>query len=510
MWPAKDGEKGSGRESEGKEQTMNSGFRSQCVPTYRVLTEDQIKEIHRAALEILETVGVRVLDDQAIQLLRDAGCRVKGTNIVQIPNWLVEACIRDTPSRITVYNRKGAEAMRLEGRNVYFGLGTDLIKTYDLKTGDLRPSRLEDVINAARTADSLEEIDFIASFALPQDVTTNMMYIACFQAMVENSVKPIFFTAAGHEDLSVIIEMAAAVAGGRDHLRERPFLIHYSEPTSPLSHSQGAVRKIFLCADAGIPINYTPGMLSGASGPVTLAGAIALANAEALSGIVLHQLRSRGAPIISGFVVTPMDMLTSTIVYGAPEFRLTHSAYADLYHYYGIPMWGTAGCSDAHTLDEQAAMESAISILMAALDGANLVHDIGYLGQGLIGSPAAIVMCSEIISYVKRVIRGFDIGRDRIGMDVIRQVGPGGNFLAEDQTARLHRQEHWRPKFLNRDNPETWTNRGSKRYGETVTQKAIEILETYKPEPLADDVVRTLGDIAKEAERALRDKHFVA
>ena len=489
---------------------MNTGFRSQCVPNYRVLTENQIKEIHLATLEILETAGVRVLDDEGIQLLRDAGCRVTENNIVQIPNWLVEACIRSAPSRITVYNRKGEDAMHLEGSKVHFGLGTDLIKTCDLKTGELRPSRLQDVINAARTADYFEEIDFIASFALPQDVPTNMMYIACFKAMVENSLKPIFFTAAGHEDLSIIIEMAAAIAGGKDSLKEKPFLIHYSEPTSPLSHSYGAVRKIFLCADKGVPINYTPGMLSGASGPVTLAGAITVANAEALSGIVLHQLRVKGAPIISGFVATPMDMLTSTIVYGAPEFRLTHSAYADLYHYYGIPMWGTAGCSDAHTLDQQAAMESAISILMAALDGANLVHDIGYLGQGLIGSPAAIVMCSEIISYVRRIIRGFDISRDRIGMDVIRQVGPGGNFLAEEQTAKLHREEHWRPKFLNRDDPETWMKKGSKSYGEIVTQKAIEIIETYKPEPLSDDICRILEEIAKKAEASLTDKHFVA
>jgi trimethylamine--corrinoid protein Co-methyltransferase len=508
---------------------MNTGFRSQCVPSYRILTEDQIKEIHRASLEILETVGVRIPDEEAVHLLRDAGCRVREDNVVQIPNWIVEECIRSAPSRITLYNRKGDEAMRLEGNNVYFGLGTDLVKTCDLKTGELRPSCLQDVANAARTADYLEEIDFIASYALPQDVPANMMYVECFKAMVENSTKPIFFTAAGQEDLSVIIEIAAAVAGGEDHLVERPFLIHYSEPTSPLSHSRGAVRKVFLCADKGIPINYTPGMLSGASGPVTLAGTITLANAEALSGIVLHQLRRKGTPIICGFVATPIDMLTSVIAYGAPEFRLTHSAYADLYHYYGIPMWGTAGASDANCLDQQAAMEAAISLLMAALDGANLVHDVGYLGQGLIGSPAMIVMCSEIISYVKRIIRGFDLSRDRIGIEVIREVGPRGNlsrdrigievirevgprgnFLGEEQTRRLHRAEHWRPKFLNRCDPELWMKKGSKNYGEIVTQKAIEILEGHRPDPLPEDIQGIIGEIAERAEKALAGRQFVA
>lgn len=489
---------------------MNTGFRGQCVPDYSILTEDQVKEIHLAILEVLETIGVRVLHEEGIQLLRDAGCRVKKDNIVQIPNWLVEECIHSAPSRITVYDRKREEAMRLEGNNVYFGLGTDLLNTIDLKTGELRPSLLQDVINAARTADYFEEIDFIASSALPHDVPTNTMYIECFKAMAGNSLKPIFFTAAGQEDLSIIIEMAATLTGGEDHLRERPFIIHYSEPTSPLSHSQGAIKKLFLCADKGIPISYTPGILMGASGPVTVAGLTVVAIAEALSGIVLHQLRSKGSPIISGFAAGPMDMLSSATSYGAPESRLTHSAYMDLYHYYGIPTWGTAGCSDAHTLDQQAAMEAAISILMAALDGANFVHDVGYLGQGLIGSPAAIVMCSEIISYVKRIIRGFDISRDRIGMDVIRKVGPGGNFLAEEMTAKLFRQEHWRPKFMNRDDPETWMKKGGKSYGEIVTQKAIEILETHRPEPLPDEVSQALEGLAKKAETDLKNRHFAA
>ncbi|NIS61679.1 MAG: trimethylamine methyltransferase [Proteobacteria bacterium] len=487
---------------------VNGGFKSQCVPKYRLLTEDQIKEFHSASLEVLETVGVRVLDHEAIHLLREAGCTIENGTVAMIPNALVEGCIQSAPSCITIHTRQGGEAMRLEGHRIHFGLGTDLIKTHDLKTGRLRASQIRDVVNAARTADYLEEIDFIASFALPRDVPTNLMYIACFKAMVENSIKPIFFTAAGPEDLSVIIQMAATVVGGEDYLRRKPFLIHYAEPKSPLAHSPGAIRKLFLCADKRIPINYTPAMLSGASGPVTLAGAIVVANAEALSGIVLHQLRAKGAPIISGFNIGPMDMLTSTAAYGSPEERLAHSACTDLYHYYGIPVWGTAGCTDSHCLDEQAAMEAAISILIGALDGANLIHDIGYLGQGLIGSPAAIVMCSEMISYVKRFLSGFEISPDRFDLEVIRRVGPGGNFLTEDQTLSLHRQEHWRPKFLNRDNPEAWMVKGSKTYGEIVTQKAIEILETHKPEPLPEDVSKQLEEIAKEAEKYLAGKHF--
>ena len=488
---------------------MNSGFGSQCRPSYRLLTEEQIKEIHHASLEILETVGVRILHDEAVEMLREAGCRVKNGNIVRIPNWLVEESIRSAPSRITIYNQSGQEAMRLEGRNIHFGLGTDLINTQDLETGETRPTRLQDVVNASRVADYCEEIDFIASFGLPSDVATNSMYVECARTMMENSNKPIFFTAGGEEDLEVIIEMARVVAGGKDALRQRPFLIQYSEPTAPLSHSFNAVRKLFLCAENGIPINYTPGDVVGASTPVTMAGGIVQANAEALSGIVLHQVRVKGAPIITGFVASPLDMKKGTICYGAPDFRLTNSACADICHYYDLPVWSTVG-SDAQCLDAQAAMEHAFSTLMAALDGANLIHDVGYLGQGLLSNPASIVMCSEIISYVKRIIRGFDITREKLALDVIRQVGPGGHFLTQAHTKEHFQEEIWQAKYLNRDSPDPWAQRGGLSYEEMVTQKAREILLTYQPEPLPDSVRRQISEIAAQAADKLAEIQFVS
>ena len=489
---------------------MDNLSHSQSRPRYRLLTEDQIREIHLATLEILETVGVRILGDEGIDLLQGAGCRVTQDKLINIPRHLVEDCIESAPSHLPIYTRKGEAAMDLQGHQSYFGTGTDLLHTLDLETGQLRPSRLQDVANAAIIGDYFKEIDFIASFAHPQDIPANLSYVASFKTLVENSTKPIFFTAAGYEDLSIIIDMAAAVAGGEEVLREKPFLIHYAEPTSPLSHSYGALRKLFRCADKGIPVTYAPAVLSGASGPVTMAGAIALANAEALSGLVLHQLRSRGAPIISGFAVTPMDMRTATCAYGSPEYRLALSACADLYHHYNIPVWGTAGCSDANALDSQSAMESALSILMAALDGANLIHDVGYLGQGLIGSPAAIVMCSEMIGYVRRVIRGFDITPDRIAMDVIRRVGPAGSFLAEDHTRNFLKQEHWQPRFSNRDNAEVWRMKGGKSYGETVTQKTREVLRNHKPELLPEKIRRQIDQIVQKAEKTLGSLRFKA
>ena len=489
---------------------MISGLKSLCVPTYQLLTPEQIKSFHTATLELLETVGVDVHHDEARQMLADAGCRLKEDHRVRIPNWLVEAAIQSAPSRITIYDRLGKEAMRLEGRRVHYGLGTDLIKTYDLETGELRQSRLKDVAAAARISDALQHIDFIGSYALPGDSPPNLMYVDSFKTELENSIKPIFYTAAGLEDITYINAMAAAAVGGEAALREKPIHIHYAEPLSPLTHSFGAVQKLFFCADHGIPVNYTPGMMSGASVPVTLAGAITVGNAEALSGLVMHQIRVKGAPIVSGFGMSTMDMRTSTCVYGCPEYRLALSACADLYHYYGLPMWGTAGASDANCLDQQAGLEWGISIMVDAMHGANLVHDIGYLGQGLIGHPGGLVMCDEIISYVKRFVRGFDLDDAHIGLDVIREVGPGGEFLSTEQTMEMYKTEHWLPDQCNRDNLDTWLVKGRKDWAEMSTEKAREILKTHTPVPLSDAAAATLTEIRREAETKLMGHHFTS
>ncbi len=478
---------------------MQTGFKTQCIPDYRLLTEEQIQEIHQATLALLEKTGIKVLNKEALQLLKHAGCRIVDETIVKIPAGLVEESIQWAPSHVTVYNRKGEPAMELGGTNVCFGMGTDLLNTWDLKTGQLRPSCLQDVIDSAVVGDYCEEIDFIASNAFPLDVPGHLAFVMEFKALMENSPKPIYFTSAGSHDLGVILEMASDVLGGKDRLREKPFIIHYAEPISPLVHSCGAVDKLFMCADKGIPLNYSPALLSGGSGPVTLAGAIVVANAEALSGLVIQQLRAKGAPAITGFSATPMDMRTGTTVYASPDERLTHSACCDLYHYYGLPVWGEAGCSDAGTLDEQAALECMASIMMATLDGCNLVHDVGYLGQGLVGSVASVVMCSEIISYVRRIQRGFEISRNRIGLDVIHEVGPGGNFLAHGQTLKYCREEHWTPHFVNRQSPEIWKKNGGKRYSEVVVEKALEILANHKPERLSHGSIERLDAIVDKA-----------
>lgn len=487
---------------------MISEHKSQCTPSYQLLTADQIELIHTTTLELLETQGVEVHHNQARHMLADAGCRLEGDRRVMIPGRLVEAAIKSAPSSVIIYNRLGEKALQLEDRCIHFGLGTDLAHTYDLETGQLRKSELKDVQTAARIADALPEIDFIASYALANDAPPNLLYLDSFKSQLEHSAKPIFFTAAGLEDIKMITEMAVAVAGGREKLRRKPFLIHYSEPLSPLIHSEGAVEKLLFCADNQIPVTYAPGMMSGATAPVTLAGAMAVGNAEALSGIVMHQLRSKGAPIISGIGMAVMDMARATCIYGCPEYRLILTACAELYQHYGIPVWGTAGVTDANCLDAQAGMEWGYSLLINAMAGANLIHDVGYMGQGLIGHPAALVICDEIISYTKRFLRGFQLDDAHFALDTIRQVGPGGNFLTARQTARMLTSEHWYPDLCNRDSVNQWQAKGGQDMAARAAEKARVILRSHETEALPADVQAELDRIRSDAERLLEGVQF--
>jgi trimethylamine--corrinoid protein Co-methyltransferase len=278
---------------------MQPGRTIHCTPSFRVLSEQQIREIHLATLEVLERTGVEVYHSEARQMLRQAGCRLEGRR-VRFPSSLVEACIASAPSRVVICNREGKRCLFLEGNRSYFGLGSDTLYAYEPGSGKLKYAEAQDVARASRVADSLENIDYVMSLGIVHDAPQEINDLVQFQQMVENTSKPICFTALSRRNLQHIIDMAVEVAGGMEHLQASPFIIHYSEPNSPLMLTEAAVDKLLLCAQLRIPLLFTPGSMTGGTAPATLAGAVVISNAESLSGLVLHQLKNKGAPIISG------------------------------------------------------------------------------------------------------------------------------------------------------------------------------------------------------------------
>ena len=462
---------------------------------YSTISPEQFEKIHYATLEILERVGVKVLHEEALRLLDGAGARVCG-DMAYIPQSLVKAALASAPSSIHVRTRGGERAMTLENGRSYYGTGSDTPSVYDIHTGELRKALKQDVINATILCDALEHVDFVMSMGIATDVPSDKSYVHQFEAMILNTQKPIVFTAGNLRDIGEIHEIACLAAGGEDKLRERKTHILYNEPISPLQHTKDSVDKLLFCADKHIPCIYAPAVMLGATGPVTPAGAIAQANAEILSGLVIHQLRSRGAPFIGGGGAPPMDMRTMVCSYGAPERDLTCTSLVALARYYDLPVFTTAGCSDAQVFDQQAGLEMGFNLLISGLAGGNLIHDIGYLGVGMTASLEAIALCNDGIGMVRRLLRGLDVNDETLAVDVIEEVGPGGHFIVEEHTVENFRSVLWSPKLLNRMDYDNWKNAGALSFGERANRMVLDILDNHKVPQLSENVISQIGAVA--------------
>jgi trimethylamine--corrinoid protein Co-methyltransferase len=273
--------------------------------------------------------------------------------------------------------------------------------------------------------------------------------------------------------------MAALIVGGWEELARRPYYVHYAEPFSPLMHTDEGVAKLLFCVEHGIPVIYTSMTMAGSSGPVTAAGNLVSCMAESLSGLVIAQLKKRGAPFIFGGVPTVMDMKSMLSSYGAPEISLWGAALTEMAHYLHLPMFSTAGCTDAVEFDQQAAAESAISCLMAALSGANLVHDVGFTEAANSASLELIVATDEFISMVECIMKGIEITPETLALDIIEQVAlSGGSYLPEEHTLR-HFRKNWFPNLFNRDNYDGWKSVGGLSLGDKANQRVRQILEQH-------------------------------
>jgi trimethylamine--corrinoid protein Co-methyltransferase len=469
------------------------------ISQFTLLSEDQKEQIHLATLEVLRRTGVRVFSQEALDLLRKAGCALSDGSLVKFPPHLIEEAIRTAPPSITTYDRNGQPALFLESTNVYYGTGSDLPNVIDLHTNQRRPALKSDIANAAKVCDALPNIDFIMSMALPSDVPVVTSDLHSFEAMVTNSTKPIVYTAHDRQGLSSIIDMAVTVTGDIETLRQKPFLLLYAEPSTPLQHTKEAVEKLLLVAENNLPVAYVPGSVTGASTPVTMAGALVMANAELLSGLVMAQLRRAGAPCLFGAGTGPLDMRTMVATYAAPEFMLMTSAMVEMGRYYKLPTWGFAGCSDSKVFDQQAALEGALWSLVAVLNGANLVHDVGYLESGLTCSFEMLVSMDEVIGMIKRFMGGIELSPSAIALDLIDKVGPGGDFLATDHTFE-HYKTQWYPTLLDRQNYTEWENRGKLTLEQRAHRKVQEILEAHQPENLSQNVREKLAETIARAE----------
>ena len=479
---------------------MRTNQTDYATTQFRVLSDDQIQRIFLGALEVLDRTGTQVFEEEARGILKEAGATVDGEH-VRIPPGLVKASLNTVPPRIAVGNRQGERTMLLEGHRIYYGTGSDCPFIIDAESGNRREFLKKDVEDAARIVDACPNLDFHMSLGLTSDVPTYSYDRHQAAAMLRNTVKPLVLTAMSRDALSDIYEMYALIRGSREAFEINPGFVVYLEPTTPLLHSKVVMEKLLFAVDRKIPAIYTPCAIAGGTSPVTLAGTMVVAVAEFMVGMVVSQLRRPGAAVLMGGVVSPMDMRTTTFTYGSPELHLMSAAMTDIAHHLKIPVFSTAGCSDSKTLDEQAAVEAAMGILAAGLSGANLIHDFGFLESALIGSHEMVVLSDEIVGMAKRFLSGVRVDEETLALDLIHEVGPGGNFLACEHTVHNMRRELWFPKLMDRTKYAAWQAEGSKTLGDRVRDRVRGILETHTVPPLPDKVEAGIDEILAESDK---------
>ena len=485
-----------------------------AVPRLTMLSHEQCDAIHHASLEILRRTGVRIYHVEALDLLRQTDAVITeelreahGSRqaLVRFPPGLVGWALKQAPPRIALCRRGSDQvAVALEGRLVHFGTGSDCPNYLDPRSGDRRPFTFADVADCIRVVDALPELSFCMSMGIPSDpsdssgrsLLTANAYCQQFALMLEHTSKPIVFVCDDRADCETIAAMAATAAGGMERLRLNPTLLLYSEPSTPLKHSESATGKLLYMAEQALPIVHSPAPMMGGTAPVTMAGGLALGNAEVLSSLVMHQLKHPGAPFVYGSGLHHMDMKTTISVYGAPEFQLARVAVAEMGRFYGLPTWGYAGHSDSCAMDEQAAADAASSVLVALLAGNNLVHDVGYLEAGLSTSPEMIVFTAEMIAMMRHFMGGMSLDAESLALEVIHKVGPGGDYLTQKHTLE-HFRELWQPELFDRRRAEEWVATGSRRLGERLREKTVTLIEEHQSEPLPDAVREEIRYILK-------------
>lgn len=484
------------------EKTMLIKMNQQAYGTtmFQVLTEDQIEKIYFAALDVLEISGGLVFHQEALELFAESDAVVTETNRVRVPASMVKLALGGCASKSNLTGRNGKRSVKLQKNQVAFGSGADTPFVYDRKTGERRKSTFADVEAAARIVDYLPRLDFCMSHGLVSDApNAKTADRHQFLAMTKNCTKPLVVTSADVAGLKDQWEMACLIQGGEKEFRLSPLFATYITSDSPLMNNTETVDKLLFAVDKGIPAILAPCSGMGVTAPATVAGVLVQTLADALLSIVMCHLKKPGMPLILGGFQTTMDKDRKTFLYGSPELHLVSAASTEIYKWLGLLSSSPGGCSDSKMVDEQAASESVMSIYNNFLAGTNLIHHVGCIDGGLNGSLASLVMCDEIIGMVKQVGKGIDVTDETLALDILQEVGPGGEFLSHDHTYD-HWKEWFQPTVIDRSNYEIWSAAGGKSYDERLETEVDRILEAHEAESLDEKLIQEMKKIISLAD----------
>ncbi len=415
---------------------------------YKPLSDADIRTLHDAALTLLEKTGFTYESglEETLAMLEAAGAKVdRAAARIRFPRPFVAEQVRKAPGRVVLYSRDGRNDLDLTEDRVHLGTGGAAIRIIDLESGEYRATTLKDLHRLARLVDKLDHIHFFLRPCIPTDIPESAYDVNMFYACMRGTTKHVMSGVNNIESFHKVIELAATVAGGRDKLAEKPFIsVITSFAISPLKLCTASTRIMQEANRQGIPVALSCAPMAGSTAPITMAANLAQIHAEQLAGIVICQLTKAGAPLLYGGIPGRANLGTMGYQGGSVECGMMNAAIHQLARHIGVPNYNSSALTDSKIPDQQAAWEKGMTTLLAAMGGSNYVHHAAGMLESMIAvAYEQFVIDDEIIGMACKVLKGIEVDPEHLALEVIDEVGPGGNFMVHPHTLTHMRSEYF-------------------------------------------------------------------
>jgi trimethylamine---corrinoid protein Co-methyltransferase len=472
-------------------------------PKLSFLSSQNIEQIIAEGLGLLVNPGVRVHNQEALQLLASAGASVDfQARIACIPEKIVWDALQTTPGEFDLYDMQGKPCIHYGGEEVHFDPGSAAIAILDYKSGKQRPPLTADFISFVKLVETLPEYDAQSTAMVCQDVPGEIGDLYRLYLALLYMRKPIITGAFGKETWMLMWEMLSAVVGGEDELAARPLAVFDVCPSPPLLWSDLTCQNLIDCARKRVPAELVSMPLAGATAPVTLMAAVVQHAAENLSGLVISQLARSGAPLVWGGAPATFDMRSGSTPMGDVGTWLIDSAYIQVGKSLGLPTHTYMGSTDSKTLDAQCGLESAGGVFMAALSGVNMVSGGGMIDFLRCQSFEKLVIDAEIIAMARRLLEGIQPRDQPMALDLVRSSGHHADYLSRPHTLKWFREEFYIPSpLIDRGPVDAWERGGSKSSADRAAELVESLLKTYKPSQILPELREELQSITVGAAR---------
>ncbi len=432
---------------------------------YQPLTQAEVRRIHHTALDALEQIGLADAPESGVAILTGAGAILGADGRIRFPPALVEDMLTKAARDLTLHGREEKHDLLLSGSRVHYGTAGAAVHVVEVESRSYRESTVQDLYDAARIADRLDNIHFFQRAMVCRDIPDNFeMDLNTIYACCRGTTKHVGTSFTEPDFVPGAFDLIHAIAGGEDKWRARPFISNSNcFVVPPMKFATDACRIMEECMRGGMPILLLSAGQAGATAPAPIAGAIVQAVAECLAGVVYVNAIQPGYPAIFGTWPFVSDLRTGAMSGGSGEQALLTAGCAQMHRFYGLPGGAAAGIADAKLPDMQAGYEQATSNVMAGLSGLNMVYEAAGMHASLLGfCLESLIIGDDLIGQALRCVRGIEVTDDTLSLEVIRQtcIGGPGHYLGSDQTLGLMQSEYVYPCLGDRTSPKEWVERG--------------------------------------------------